>query len=339
MNDLVIRHLQKNELDDWNCFVDESEYGTIFHKTFWNKALFMLDPAIKLSVIGCYKQDILVAGAIFGWKKKFQSIRIVVPPYASCFYGIIIKERDSSYILKSERYRYTILNELLDFVEKEFQLISAALPPEFKDIRIFNWRKYTTRILYTYQGNISNPEKIIDNFQSDVRRQINKGKKYNYELKETLDDKHLGSIFSLLEKSYHKQKHKLQFNKKQFTNLLRNPDLTANVRAYSIWLDNKPVAALVIIVDGFTAYYWLAGSDQNYFNTGLNQLLLWLVINALSKEGITLFDFVGANTLTIANYKASFNFELIPYYHISKVTTKKLKLLLSIKEIFTISGT
>jgi len=338
MNDLVVRYIQENEYDNWNDFVDESEYGTIFHKTYWSRALFRLDSAIKLSIIGCYKQDLLVGGIIFGWKKKFRRIPIIIPPYASCFYGIIIKERDTSYILKSERYRYAILNELLDFVEKEFQLISTALPPEFKDIRIFNWRRYTTRVLYTYRGNIESPEKIVATFQPDVRRQINKGKKYDYELRQTLDDKHLESIFLLLEKSYSRQKHKLQFNKKQFTSLIKNPDLNKNVRAYSIWLDNNPVAALIIIIDGFTAYYWLAGSDQNYFSTGLNQLLLWLVINALSKEGITIFDFVGANTLTISNYKASFNFELVPYYQISKVTTKGLRFLLKLKDVLTRSS-
>lgn len=335
MNDFVIRYLTEDEYDEWNHFVDESEYGTIFHKTFWNKALFKLDTAIKLSVIGCYKQDRLVGGAIFGWKKKFQKIRIVVPPYSSCFYGILIKERDTVYILKSERYRYVVLNAILDFVEKEFQFVSSALPPEFKDVRIFNWRKYATDVFYTYRGNISNPDKIINTFQSDVRRQIKKGLKYSFELRTTLDNQHLEFVFSLLAKSYHRQKHRLQFNIKQFITLLNNPDLSANIQAYSIWLDNNPVAALVIVVDGPTAYYWMAGSDQNYFNTGLNQLLLWLVINELSKEGIKLFDFVGANTLTIANYKANFNFELIPYYHVTKVTTKRLKLLLGFKDIFT----
>lgn len=335
MNKLLVRYLLDNEYNDWDRFVDESEYGTIFHKTFWNRALFQLDSTIKLSVIGCYKQNRIVGGIIIGWKKKFQKIRIIVPPYASSFYGILVKERDTTYISKIESYRYRILNELLDFVEKEFHVVSSALPPEFKDIRVFNWRKYSTRIFYTYRGDISNPDKILNAFQSDLRRQIKKGRKFDYELRDTLDDKHLESVFSLLEKSYVRQKHEFQFTKRQFINLLKNPDLNTNLRVYSIWLDSNPVAALLIIVDDRTAYYWLAGGDHNYFNTGLNQLLLWLVINALSKDGIILFDLVGANTLSIANYKSSLNFELVPYYHVLRINGRTARFLFNLKHILT----
>jgi len=92
------------------------------------------------------------------------------------------------------------------------------------------------------------------------------------------------------------------------------------------------VAGLIIIYDRHCAYYWLAGSDPQYFSTGLNQLLLWKVIGILSGRGIKCFDFVGANTEASANYKAAFNFELVPYFQVDRATKTLLRFILFFRE-------
>ena len=56
-----------------------------------------------------------------------------------------------------------------------------------------------------------------------------------------------------------------------------------------------------------TAYYWHAGADKDFLNTGLNQLLV-----------LKSFDFVGADTESIARYKSTYNFPLVPMYSVSK---------------------
>ena len=66
------------------------------------------------------------------------------------------------------------------------------------------------------------------------------------------------------------------------------------------------------------AYYWQAGASKEYLPTGLNQLLVQRVIEHYTSEGYKKFDFVGADTDTIARYKSTFNFPLVPMYSVSK---------------------
>lgn len=332
MSKFVVRYLSETEYPEWDLFVDESEHGTIFHKSNWNLAVCNGEPGVNVSVIACFNQDNkLVAGAILCWKKVFGRFKIVFAPYATTYSGILIKERDSEYLSKRESFRFNLLSELLEFIEKQFHSISMALPPSFQDVRIFNWRNYSSRIFYTYVGDLTKKEDLINGFLPAIRRQIKKAESIESEVTFNKEKEHFETVYSLISKSYKRQSHQFRFSKEQFFSILNKPEFDKNISIYSISDKNIPVASIVLLVDKDTAYYWLAGGDHTKFNTGLNQLLLWDVLQRVSKEGIKYFDFIGANTASITNYKSGYNFNLKSYYYVTKEIGRTIRFLFKLK--------
>lgn len=333
MSEFRVRYLKEEEHEAWDAFVDHSEYGTIFHKSYWNNAIFALDPQVSFQVVACFKEDRIIAGLSTGSMKKFGFIRTMVPPYASPFYGILFKERDTDMLSKLESYRYEVLDELLAFIEKEFQIIRLSLLPGFEDIRSFNLRSYTSEEKYTYLVDTSNPDLLFEKFLPALRRQIKKGEKLDYQIRELSGSGEMSIVYDLIETSYSRQRHSFRFGRQQFYDFMEQPELGKHLKVYSIWQEDKPVAAIVLLVDRSTAYYWLAGVDPQFSNTGLNQVLMWQLLKKMPELGITSFDFMGANTPSIAKYKSGYNFMLVSYHQLSRESGRGARQLMSVKRI------
>ncbi|MFO7890028.1 MAG: GNAT family N-acetyltransferase [bacterium] len=333
MENFEVRYLSEHEIGTWDEFVEKSEYGSIFHKSTWIKSLQNSDSFTNFDIIACFNKDgEILGGAILTWKRVLYTFKVVTPPYATSFSGILIKERDSGFSSKKESYRFELLEALLDFMEKNYDSISVKFSPTFYDLRIFNWRNYKLKILYTYQGDLNKIS--INKLRHDVRKRIKKAEKLDYSIKDHKDDDHLNVVFNLISKSHKRQNHIFRFMKDEFIRFCKSDDLKDNILVYSIWQENTPVSAMVILKDQDKAYYWVAGGDHTLFDTGLNQLLLWKVIEMLKSKEIRCLDLVGANTPSISRYKSGYNFDLIPYYSLSKDTNRFFHILFKLKKLF-----
>ena len=316
MSEFQTRFLTEDEFPLWDQLVEESENGTLFHTVTWNRQACSLDPGITLKVIGCFKGNEIVGGTIAGCRRRM-GFQVMVTPYASPFYGVLIKERDTQFISKALSYRKEVLESLLSFIESEIHIGSYAFPPGFIDIREFIWRGYRPEVIFTYRVKLNDSTRLFEGFLPSLKRQIRKGEKLDYELIEGEGDTQLSEVHDLILTSYKRQGHSFRFSRDRFISFVLEPGLKDHLRTYLIRHEGLPVSGLVLLIDGQTAYYWLAGGDHQYFNTGLNQVLLWKVLQQIQEEGISRFDFMGANTPSISNYKSGFNFPLVPYYRVS----------------------
>ncbi|MBT8400236.1 MAG: GNAT family N-acetyltransferase [Rhodothermia bacterium] len=84
---------------------------------------------------------------------------------------------------------------------------------------------------------------------------------------------------------------------------------------------------LVVLMDGDTAYYWIAGSVPGPAMT----VILGRVIQLLKAEGVTAFDFLGANTPSIAEFKRRFGPQLIEYPRLIASRSRIFEAMLSAK--------
>jgi hypothetical protein len=82
------------------------------------------------------------------------------------------------------------------------------------------------------------------------------------------------------------------------------------------------VAAVAFLVSGQSAYYWLAGSEPGPAMT----VLLSDALPTLYTDGIRAFDFVGANTPSIAEFKRRFGSVLQDYRGYYRVQSAVLRL-------------
>lgn len=331
MGNFNLRYLDRNEYRIWDDFVDECKTGSIFNKSFYLTSLANI-LNIKFNILGVYDKDHnLVAGYAFCHNKKFLFKYIYIPPLIP-FYSFIIFDRSTKYPSKKERQNKNIINAIIHKLSEDYALLDFRFSPNFNDIRPLTWNSFNHKINYTYSTKIKDLNVLFENFDSDIKRRIKKTNELDYVfIKETNNDS-IKVFYDLQEKSFIKQQINFKFNKTQFIQFVENLKLNNCIEIYTIYFKEKPVTSCVVLLDNKNSYYLLSGTDNKYSNYGFNQLLIWLTINDLSKQGFEFFDLVGANTESIAQYKSNFNFNLVPLYQSIKYNNKLFKFLFKFKK-------
>ncbi|MGM0503187.1 MAG: GNAT family N-acetyltransferase [Bacteroidota bacterium] len=328
------RYLDRTEFAIWDSFVDECEDGRIFNKSFWLENIYKYQQNMTFCIVGCFdKNKKLVAGYAFGTKNKFFLFPIIVPPKFTPYNNLLIKKRDTKYVSKKESNQLLIIEEISNFLIKKFKFITLSFPPGFKDIRGFLWNGYTEKIKYTYLEKIKNIEEIQECFEPSLKRQIKKGLKQNYKISYDFNNNEIGISYQLLKTMQKKNNKKRFLDYSEFENILKILHAKNSLLLCNIYNEDTPVYSNIIIIDQSTAFYWLAGGNYNFYNTGLNQVLLYNILNKLNQLDCKTFDFIGANTDSIAKYKSTYNFNLTPYFSVSKTNGLIPKILFKIKEI------
>ncbi len=331
-NKYNIRYLDRTEFNNWDSFVDDCEYGTIFHKSFYLEEIFSLSTPFKFKILVCLNnENKLIAGMAFGVTRKLFKFQFVSQPELTPFSGLLIKNRDSKYLAKIESQTFQIIDEITSFLNKNYDFLSMSFVPNFKDIRGFSWAGYDEKVKYTYLQNLQDLELDLDLFEPSLKRQIKKGQKQDYKIDYSLNENEKKNSYYLINSMTKRKKRKELYNYKFFSNLIDTLNIHNSVKLYNIYLQNTPVYTVVLLIDKGTAYYWQAGGDYNFYNTGLNQVLLYEILIKLKTDNIKYFDFIGANTPSISKYKSNFGLNLVPYYYLEKTNNKILKLLLIIK--------
>ena len=84
-------------------------------------------------------------------------------------------------------------------------------------------------------------------------------------------------------------------------------------------------AALYIIWDKTTAYYWLGGSAIAHRNSGALTLLIWEIMQDVAQKGIQIFDFTGSDLENLESFFSAFNAEKKTYFKVSRYGNRALK--------------
>ena len=83
----------------------------------------------------------------------------------------------------------------------------------------------------------------------------------------------------------------------------------------------------MVLTHGRTAYYWIAGSVPGPAMT----VILGAVLGRLRSEGFESFDFLGANTPSIAEFKRRFGPALVEYPRLVASRSRIFEAMLSAK--------
>ena len=103
------------------------------------------------------------------------------------------------------------------------------------------------------------------------------------------------------------------------------------VRCFTVSLQESQAAeaGLIVLHDANSAYYWIAGSKPGPAMT----VLIGNVLTELKQAKFNTFDFVGANTPSIAEFKRRFGPVLTPYIAGFVTPNRLLNTLLHTKRI------
>lgn len=321
-NHIDTRYLKKEEYDQWDSFVDQARDGTIFHKSIWLKPIAEWQH-LNFSIIASFKGGKLTGGMAFTWKKKFGMIPVIQMPLKTPFFGPVISCSDTKYLSKIESQVHSATKVLTDFLMSEYQLFQAQFPPSFTDVRPYVWNGFEARIHYTYNAELNREMDIQAAVDPDIRRRIKKALQSAHEIHEESTGDFIALAWELEQKSFERQKFSMSYaGKEQFVAFIKHLVQNDSAQVFTITYEKKPVASVIIIQDTAKgiAYYWLAGADREYLNTGMNQLLLVKILEKYQQSDINRFDLVGADTESIARYKSTINLPLVPSFSVHKST-------------------
>ncbi len=324
MPELTLKSFRPDEYRGWDAFVASSAQGTVFSTTSWAECIKEVF-GVQHAIYGVFRNDALVGGISFFHKKKF-GLPLVTKQLLTPYCGILFSPPEAG-----EKYQKALTeqNEIIDLLlaqlEQQFPFIHLSLHPTVFDVRQFLWRNWQSLPQYTYVNALTNLSEAWEQLSSSTRRKINRAEEKQLLISEKTDPTQL---LQFQEESYSRNhlKPPLPFHlfKRYCDVLLRKKFL----RIFSIaGKEGNVYGERAVVVWKNFAYDWIAGTNAQYLDENANHLLAWEIFKKLSSEGVTTFDFLGANTPSIVEFKRSFGGELVTYYEVRYFSSAMMKAL------------
>lgn len=313
----VIKSLE--DAAEWDHLVESSPHSNPFVESRWLKIYSEIFP-VEVKFYCLSEQNTIVAGLVITEKKKGLFIVSTGVPI-SLYYGLVSQEQLQQSI-------ETFVEELFDAVEKRLHFYSAPFHSSLFplcELERKNWKitKQSTIVL-----NIESLDTCWNNFSQSLRRKIRRATDDGLS---TCETQNTSSLIEFHSKSYERQGMQPPIQKKNLKSWVDRLIENKCIRIFEVKDRNGSVcAARAIILYRDTVYDWLAGMNPDAKVDNASHLLLWNIIQIISKEGFSKFDFMGANTPGPSAFKKSFGGEFIHYPLVTYYRSKAVRSLESI---------
>ncbi len=195
------------------------------------------------------------------------------------------------------------LDRLLESVEQQFHFISLSAALDEGTQSAFTNRGWRLRQQKTYRISLENMQAVWEGYAQSLRRKLRRAAEAEFQLDASPA---VDEIIGMFEQSY------LRHGKR--------PPIPGS--AVAIWLralqqhgvaqcfaarhpDGRCAAVRVVVRSGDVLYDWLAGADVSVAPSA-SHWLLHSILGRFAEKGCVLFDFMGANTPGITDFKRSF---------------------------------
>ncbi|MCY4233458.1 MAG: GNAT family N-acetyltransferase [Bacteroidetes bacterium] len=226
--------------------------------------------------------------------------RIVVPPCTQ-YSALLLLHQPQTHLIHRQK---SPIDQLLECVERTSN--RADLLFTIDDPRTAQWRNWNVRPLFTYLIHL--PSKI-ENWSSTARRTW-RSNRDKYDINES--PSYASEVIDLCRMSYERHGRSLPAAPKALKSICMY--MGESARVFVAERDGVVEAGVIILHDDHTAHYWVAGSIPGDAMT----VLIGEMLQRLASSKLSVFDFVGANTPSIAEFKRSFNPVLTQYYHLQR---------------------
>ncbi len=275
--------------------------------------------AINLQVwlVADHKRD--VAGMLVFHQTQGPFHRITVPAFMPY----------TSVLLADEDVQQDALTFLTNQLATRFDDARLHLHPTIQDIRPFTWAGWQTTPYYTYTLDLLSLDNSFSSWSNGTRRNFNKNKDA-YSLSET--PQALQTVVTLCASGYERNGRQFPILPEKLVSLASDLQAKSMVRCFTVVNEaGTTEAGLAVLHHGTQAYYWIAGSNPGPAMT----VLLGKTLPKLQAAGIETFDFVGANTPGIAEFKRRFGAILTPYFGVTHTPNQLLNTLLRAKRLIS----
>ncbi len=308
----IVETLPSDNYPLWDSFVDSSPQGSIFQTSTWIEIIsnqFHLRPRIIV-----VKEGNEIAGGVVLYYKKKIGIPVAARPPLTSYNGIIHTAGHDRKPQKKQADEAEVTELLLQEIKKEVRFAQFSLSPAIVDVRPFQWNGWKAEVQFTYRNSLDDLSKAWDALSQSVRRKINRAREKSPTISEMGD---LETLLTLQEQSYARSALRPIMGREKFRAVCSALLSKGILKIYSISDSTGVVhSSRAVVIAGQTAFDWIAGSNPATMEENGMHLLVWEIFERLSRSGIVRFDFLGANTPSIVEFKRSFGGMLVNYYDI-----------------------
>ncbi|MDZ4698712.1 MAG: GNAT family N-acetyltransferase [Rhodothermales bacterium] len=257
-----------------------------------------------------------LAGAIIHEKRRGPFRLGVVPAFTSYTPWLVSPPSTSS----SVHGREAIEERLLEAIERDFDQVRLHLPPSVLDMRPFQWRGWTVSVFYTYRITLTPAVDPEATWSASIRRHF-RTVRQGFDFREETGTGE--TLIALSRASYARHNRRFPADPGALAGSVAELQRMGFIRIFTVRRasSSEVEAAVGLLFARDTAYYWMAGSIPGEAMT----VLLGQLLGLLRDEGVTTFDFAGANTPTIAEFKRRFGGVLTPYFTAERIAHPMLK--------------
>lgn len=265
--------------------------------------------------------DDLAACAVW-WRKIGPYREMIIPPFTP-FSPLLLQEDETEAEIHA---RESPLERLLAAIESTYHVLRIHLSPTVGDVRPAVWRGWQIRPLYTYMIDLAKAGRTTSGWSSSTARTF-KRHRGDFDLIEP----DARTCTTLCAESYGRSDRPLPLSADRLVPLIDKLAAAGLITIFGLRsrAEGTVEAAVAVMHDGESATYWIAGSTPGPAMT----VLIGEMLPRLAERGFERFDFLGANTPSIAEFKRKFGCELVSYHRLSLFTRPELKVLHTLKRI------
>jgi lipid II:glycine glycyltransferase (peptidoglycan interpeptide bridge formation enzyme) len=322
----------KHDIDAnlWDSKVKESRQGTLFNTSTW--AEILKDTfGISNRYFCVFKNKNLIGGCNLYYKTK-HGLKVATKIPIMNYNGLLFFNENDSKIQKESQFENEIIESIIKSIKTEFKFCSLSLHPTISDIRMFSWNNWNVLPQYTYVIPLNDEEQVWKNFSSSLRRKISRAEEQKFRI---VEEDNIDGLVKLHEESYTRRNIKPVIDNDTLKKYCLNVKKNNLMRIFSIYgEDNTMYSSRAILVWNKMVYDWIAGAGKDNLNSNATHLLVWNILQKLIREGYKSFDFMGANTPGIIDFKKSFGGELHTTYDVTFYSSRFMSMLFKINSSF-----
>ncbi len=269
----------------------------------------MLECEIVLA--GVMENDYLVAGLVGsreGPPDRPVLQRVPLVPYN----GVWIAKSAAHLAHRAQRRTARLYGCLAKEIAGRFQAATIETHPENRDLRLFTWNGWRAEVRYSFVTDLTcDPLATCD---SDVRRRARKAETQGVRFVRDVQPQEFERLWLF---THERQGLAPEVPSGALAPLLRRLSKICDTQIHGARLaDGRLAAANVVLYQASSAYYWMAAFDPQSAYTGANQFCTLQTLREACQH-VRRFDWIGANTPGVADYKQSFGPALVPYARLS----------------------
>lgn len=291
----------------WDRFLDETPYGSIFHRWRMLKIVEQFTPN-KLLPYGVYRgAELICLFPVFF--RAYRGMKLVFSPPPQTLIPYLGPVMGLTYHGLKQKRKEAYLGEVVDSVDAEIRKLSpnfvmVQTEPRFEDARPFIWDHYGIELSYDYYLDLQKPlEEIWAGFDSTCKKQIKHCQGLGLSMRESDD---AATFYRIMSDNFKATGTRSLYHKgdpaylKAFLDAF--PD---NVKMYFLYEGEKIAGAHVFCRYRGKFTLWLGSASGHY-----NEYMLWELIKMEKAAGTKIFEIPGADAKRVLPFKSKFNPEL-----------------------------